>query len=160
MPDTAANPLKAYNVPFDSMEPAIESGSDVIGDRFYYTTHQLKRWDVVVFSKPGATGAAEGRFVKRIIGLAGETIQLSHKGLSINGAIVPIPPALNDRFSSFKNHQDHRYGNQPYTIANDSVFVIGDNAQVYQSDSREFGAIPIRTIEARVVASVRIVPVT
>jgi signal peptidase I len=162
MPETTAKPLKLYNVPFDSMEPAIATGSDVIGDLSYYSKHAPKRWDVVVFSAPEAnkTGSNSGRFVKRIVGLPGETIHLTHKGLQINGAMIPIPLTLKGRFSSFEKHQEYKFGINPYHIPADSVFVLGDNPEVYVADSREFGPIPIRNLEARVLASVRITPIT
>jgi signal peptidase I len=162
MPETAVNPLKSYNVPFDSMEPAITIGSDVLGDVSYYSKHEPKRWDVVVFLAPEVkkTASASGRYIKRIIGLPGETIHLTPKGLKINGAMMAIPPTLKDRFSSFTKNEEHKFGSDPYKIPADSVFVIGDNPQVYVADSRELGPIPVRNLEARVLASVRITPIT
>jgi|SRR5947209_4518297 len=162
MPETAANPIKSYNVPFDSMEPAIATGSDVVGDVTYYSKNKPKRWDVVVFSLPNASqsGADSGRFIKRIIGLPGETIHLTPRGLKINGAMTPIPPALKGRFASFRNEEEYRFGSEPFKIPADSVFVIGDNPEVYVADSRELGPIPIRNLEARILASVRVTPIT
>ena len=149
--NTAVNPLKSYSVPFDSMEPTIPAGSEVVGDITYYSQHKPQRWDVVVFSLPSGSG----EFVKRIVGLPGETIHLTHRGLKINGAITPAPATLRG-FSSFKKYEDHKYSGESYQVPADSVFVLGDNAEVYQADSREFGAIPVRNLKARVLASVRI----
>ncbi len=154
MPETAVQ-LKSYNVPFDSMEPAIASGTDVLGDPTYYSHNRPNRWEVVVFTVP----KSEGYFVKRIIGLPGETIHLSYKGLNVNGAMVPIPSVLKDRFSSFKKHEAQSYGHEPFKVPADSVFVMGDNAHVYVADSREIGAVPIGSLQARVLASVFIVPI-
>lgn len=161
MPETAANPLKSYNVPFDSMEPAIATGSDVVGDVSYYSKNKPGRWDVVVFSLPSASksGPDSGRFIKRIIGLPGETIHLTSKGLRINGAMVPVPPALKGRFASFRNHDEHKFGTESFKIPADCVFVIGDNPEVYVADSRELGPIPIRNLEARILASVQVTPI-
>ncbi len=162
--ETAATGLKSYHVAFDSMEPAIMAGSDVIGDRSYYARHQPKRWDVVVFSAAPPDGSQSsdsgGHFVKRIVGLPNETIHLSPKGLRINGAMMAVPAALKDRFSCFECHSEYKFGVEAFTIPDDSVFVIGDNRDVYVSDSRELGAVPIRNLEARVVATVQITPVT
>jgi signal peptidase I len=156
MPETAAHPLKSYNVPFDSMEPAIMTGSDVIGDVSHYSKHKPARWDVVAFTLANNAN----RFVKRIIGLPGETIQLTSKGLKIDGAFVPVPPALKDRFSSFLKHEDHKFGAEPYKVPADSVFVIGDNAHVYVTDSRELGPVPVKNLEARIMAAVHVTPIT
>jgi signal peptidase I len=118
---------------------------------------------VIVFTLPAEvneTGAEAGRYVKRVIGLPGETIQLTSEGLIVNGARVEVPALLADRFSSFRSFDGHRFGAEPYEIPSDSVFLIGDNPRIYVSDSREFGPIPIRNIESRVLASVRTDPIT
>src|SRR5205085_7714886 len=143
MSESPAHPLKSYKVPFDSVEPAIPTGSDVIGDSSYYSTHRPERWDIVAFSAPGSKpNANAGRFVKRIVGLPGETIQLTNKGLVINESLVPVPPALKGRFSSFGRHEDYKYGTKAYKIPADSVFMMGDNSEVYVSDSRKFVPVP------------------
>ena len=160
MPDAAASPLKAYNVPFDSMEPTIPTGSDVIGDTSYYSKHEPKRWDVVVFTAPQAdkarSGADSGVFIKRIVGLPGETIHLSRAGLEVNGTKLSVPSKLQDRFSSFKQYPEHRFGNESFKVPADSVFVMGDNAAIFVADSSVLGAVPFRNLQARVLASVSI----
>ena len=156
MTETAAHQLKPYNVPFDSMEPAIAAGSDVLGDVSYYSSHKPERWDVVAFSLPNSAG----RFVKRIIGLPGETIHFTHKGLWINGVLTPVPPSLRGRFSTFSKHEDHKFGHEPCKVPADSVFVIGDRTDIYVTDSREFGPVPVANLEARIVAAIHITPVT
>ncbi|MGB8890226.1 MAG: signal peptidase I [Candidatus Korobacteraceae bacterium] len=156
MPERSSNPIKASCVQYDSMEPTLSAGSDVIGDHSYYAKNKPKRWEVVVFSlaREGKSGSEAGHYVKRIIGLPGETIHLTPEGLKINGATVQVPPILKDRFSSFRHHSEHKFGNEPYKVPADTVFVIGDNQKVYVADSREFGSVPIRNLEARVLASV------
>lgn len=163
MPDRAASRIQSYCVQYDSMEPTISMRTDLLADRAHYTRRQPQRWDVVVFTLPAETketGAEADRFVKRVIGLPGETIQLTAEGLIVNGARVEAPPLLADRFSSFRSFDGHRFGAEPYEIPSDSVFLIGDNPRIYVSDSREFGPIPIQNIESRVLASVRTDPIT
>jgi signal peptidase I len=163
MADATTNPLKAYWMQFDSMEPTITTGSDVIADHSHYSANRPQRWDVVLFSLPKELtkpGAGPNRYMKRIIGLPGETIQFLHDGLEINGAKASVPPALRDRFSTFKNFPEYKFGMKPFQIPADSVFVVGDNPRIYVADSREFGPIPIKNIEAHVKASVRTTPVT
>jgi signal peptidase I len=157
MPQAAANPIRSYCMQYDSMEPTITANSDVIGDSSHYTKNRPQRWDVVVFSLPGSD---KGRYVKRIIGLPGETIQFTPQGVTINGAPVSVPALLKDRFSAFKSFPEHKHGSQPYKIPADSVFLIGDNPRIFVADSRVFGHIPVRNIEARLVASVRTSPIT
>jgi len=133
MSNTAVNPIKSHFVQYDSMEPTVSAGSDVIVDRSYYSKHKPKRWDVVIFSfipEGSKPGSAPRHYLKRIIGLPGETIHLTPKGLKINGAMMSIPPILQDRFSSFRippkssftDRPGYKFGIEPYTIPEDSVF--------------------------------------
>lgn len=153
---SSAHNLSSYHVAFDSMEPAIAAGSDVIGDTSYYAKHKPARWDIVAFS----LGDPKSHFVKRVLGLPGETIQFTQKGLTINGALVPVPRELRGRFSSFAHHQDHKFGVQPFKVPADSVFLIGDNQSVYVTDSRELGPVPIQNLQARILASVHLTSVS
>ena len=152
MSEATAQRLKSFGMAFDSMEPAISTGSEVIADVSYYASHPPERWDVVVFSLPGNPG----RFIKRIVGLPGETIHLTSKGLKVNGTVLSAPAKLKDCFSSFKQHHDYKHGFGEFKIPDDSVFLLGDNPSVHVADSREHGPIPIRNLEARVFASVHI----
>jgi len=42
----------------------------------------------------------------------------------------------------------------------DSVFVVGDNPHVYVTDSRELGPVPIKNLEARILASIQVTPIS
>jgi signal peptidase I len=135
------------------MEPGISAGADILGDRSHYAKSPPQRWDVVVFTLPGQAvepGCEPARYVKRIVGLPGEMIQLGPSGLLINGSAPSVPAELKDRFSSFKTFPEYKYGIEPFAIPADSVFLMGDNSSVYVVDSRVLGPIPVRNLEARV----------
>jgi signal peptidase I len=141
-----AKHLKSFKIPFDCMEPAIPTGSSVIGHVNYYSSHTPERWEVAVFSIPGK----DGQFIKRIVGLPGETIKLASDGLRINGSVVPPPAELKGSFAKFKPDSGE------FTIPGDSVFLMGDNQAIEIADSRQHGAVPISNLEAKVFAAVRV----
>jgi signal peptidase I len=147
--------LGSYHVAFDSMEPAIAAGTDVLGDTAYYANNKPARWEVVAFSM----GNNPNRFVKRILGLPGETIQFTHKGFMIDGTLVPVPAELRGRFASFSNDNHHKHGAQAFKVPADSVFLVGDNPHLYVTDSRELGPVPIKNLEARILASIQVTPI-
>src|SRR5262245_57374275 len=119
MPEATTQRFQSCTMQFDSMEPTISAGSEVVSDVAHYSSRAPKRWDVVVFSLPGR----EGRFIKRIVGLAGETIHLTSEGLKINGTVLSAPSKeLNTCFSSFRHHPDHKYGFGEFKIPADNVF--------------------------------------
>lgn len=90
-------------------------------------------------------------YVKRIVGLPRETIQLTPKGIHINGSPAQVPGHLKDLFSHFERHQGDQYGFDPYEIPDDCVFLIGDNTKIDVVDSRKCGPVPVGNLEARVV---------
>ena len=152
MAEAAARTLEAFTMPFDSMEPAIASGAEVIAEEGYYSSHAPGRWQVAVFTLQGH----QGRFIKRIIALPGEKVRLTAKGIEVNGHPLTPPAHIKEQFSSIEHHQHCKHGSSEFTVPDRSVFVLGDNTAIQVADSREHGAIPISNLAARVVASVNI----
>ena len=75
--------VKPYRIPSASMEPTLTAGDRVLVSRFVYHLHDPRRGDIVVFHPPGdgdiaragADHPASVYFIKRVIGLPGETVQ-------------------------------------------------------------------------------------
>ncbi len=103
--------------------------------RYAYLFHLPRRGDVVVFEYPRDTSRD---FIKRVIGLPGETVQVQNNKVLING--VPLEePYLSEAARS-------QMGSLPPTVVPlDSVFVMGDN-RGNSSDSRSWGALPLNKI--------------
>ncbi len=150
-------------VPTPSMDPTIKVGDRLLIDKFTYRNwltsplpgtafREVKRGDVVVFKFPEKP---EVLYVKRAIGLPGETLQIIDKVVYINGTALVEP---------YKHHIDKRIfhsrsGNQfsfesrrdnfgPIKIPDDSYFMMGDNRDD-SADSRYFGFLPRDLIVGR-----------
>lgn len=152
----STSPLKSACMKFDSMEPTIATQSEVIVNHAHYAENKPSRWDVVIFtleSEDAESGSSPRQYMKRVVGLPGETIQLTSDGLRIGDKLTSAPSHIGKHFSAFKSFPQYKYGIDPYRIPDDSVFVIGDNPEIYVSDSREHGAIPLHNLKGRVVAS-------
>jgi signal peptidase I len=105
----------------------------------------IKRGDIIIFEGTAAvetTCGASGRFVKRVIGLAGETIDLSPSGLHVNGEPVEAPYVDEDAIGVPSGR---------WTVSADSYFLIGDNLRA-SCDSREYGGVPKENILGKVTA--------
>ena len=132
-----------------SMEPTFENGQYLIVDELTYDIQAPKRGDVIVFHYPKDTSEF---FIKRIIGLPGETVTINAQGISItetNGTTFP----LNEPYVINK-------GNGPpetYVVPAGQYFVMGDN-RPESSDSRAWGYLPRNEIVGRVL--VRLLPVS
>jgi signal peptidase I len=143
--------VNPYRIPSPSMEPTLHCArptagcegrfSDrVLANRFIYRFTDPERGDEVVFETP--PGAAEecppgGTFVKRIIGLPGETVQIRlERG-------IPYVYVDGERLDEPYLEDDRRGTAEPstYDVPEGHYFVMGDN-RAQSCDSREWGSVP------------------
>ena len=123
-----------FRVEGDSMQPNLHPEQYVLVDKVSYRLGQPRRGDIVVFQYPLAT---ERDFIKRVVGLPGETVTVSGGAVSINGQplnepYIAAPPAYNNT----------------WTLSPDQYFVLGDN-RAMSCDSRRWGIVPRDNIIGR-----------
>ncbi len=141
--------LHLYRIPSGGMEPTIHVGDLVITKRI----EDVRRGDIIAFDYPLEPKTT---FMKRVIGLPGETTRIQSKRVFINGQelsepyamhvdeqVYPENPALPEPYRSRDN-----FG--PYEIAANSYFTMGDNRD-RSSDSRYWGTVPRTMIRGVVV---------
>lgn len=105
-------------VPTGSMENTIMSKSRVIGSRLSYLASDPERGDVVIFHFPDdPTGKTY--FVKRVIGLPGETVTIIDGKVYIDGSETPLDEPY------LPEPMEGSYG--PYTVPEGCYFMLGDN---------------------------------
>jgi signal peptidase I len=140
--------VNPYRIPSSSMEPTLHCAqpasecearfSDrVLANRFIYHFRSPHRGEIVVFKTPPAAeqcedGAGGQTFVKRIIGLPGDTVQERRGKILINGQALDEPyiPATERDANSGRWH-----------VPAGSYFMMGDN-RASSCDSRSWGAVP------------------
>ncbi len=129
-----------------SMESTLEDGDNLLCDKISYRFKKPERFDIVVIH-PYA-GASE-RWIKRIIGLPGETVQIDTEGnIYINGEI------LEENYGK-EVIQDPGLAAQTIQLGEDEYWVMGDNRN-HSSDSRVIGPVPRKQIIGK--AFLRIFP--
>lgn len=111
-------------VPSSSMESTIMTGERIIGNRLSYDFSKPQRGDIILFRFPDDETQM---YVKRIIGLPGETVNIMNGKIYINDTTIPLdePYLTVDPEGSFG----------PYTVPEHAYFVMGDNRNV-SFDSR------------------------
>src|SRR6516164_6543709 len=122
-----------------SMYPLLSDQERIFINKFVYRFEPIERGDVVVFWYPLDRSKS---FIKRVIALPGETVEIRQGALSVNGKVIPepyVPPQYEDNSD---------YG--PYTVEKDHFFVLGDH-RISSNDSRVFGAVPSQFIYGRAV---------
>lgn len=113
-------------IPSGSMIPTIQEGNRIIGNRLAYINSDPKRGDIVVFYYPDDESQ---KFIKRIIGLPGETIYITDGIVYIDGQ-----PLDESEYLTVET-----YGvSGPFTIPDNCYFMMGDNRNS-SNDSRFWG---------------------
>jgi signal peptidase I len=138
--------VKPYRIPSASMEPTLRAGDRVLVARFMYRFQDPKRGDVIVFHPPGvdnqpirnAKTKAGVYFIKRIIGLPGETVMGRDGVVSICKAPGQGCRALKEPYLA-KNSGMTDFA--PVTVPENQYFMMGDNRAV-SDDSRDWGTLP------------------
>ncbi len=108
-----------------SMETTLSDGDQLIVDKISYRFRDPKRFDIVVFPYRYEENTY---YIKRIIGLPGETVQIVDGEVYINGA------PLNEHYGN-EVIEDPGSAAEPITLGDDEYFVLGDNRNNSQ-DSR------------------------
>ena len=109
-------------IPSGSMENTIMTGDRVIGNRFAYSFSDPQRFDIIIFRYPDDESQL---FIKRIIGLPGETVEIQDGKIYLNGSDEPLEDVQT------KETMVGSFG--PYTVPENSYFVMGDN----RNDSKD-----------------------
>jgi len=182
--------VQAFKIPSGSMQPTLQIGDHLFVNKFIYGTQlpftlkklwtlkPVQRYDVVVFLCPPTALSEEDRrldikkdFIKRAIGLAGDTIEIRNKVLYINGEkandpngsfmhplVYPRPQIWNSQEDYQKSWQKGEFVYLPIEAVRDNFgpvrvpehhyFVMGDNRDG-SFDSRFWGPLPEQYLKGR-----------
>ncbi|MCA1691419.1 MAG: signal peptidase I [Acidimicrobiales bacterium] len=161
---------QAFFIPSGSMLPQLQVGDRIVVSKLSYRLHEPRRGDIVVFDAPneqpkesdplvikvvrglgqaiGVAAPSTDEFVKRVIGLPGETVEGRGGMVFVNNQEV-VEPYLPDGMDTAP------FG--PVAVPDDTLWVMGDN-RAASADSRVFGPIRQSTVVGRVVLRVWPVP--
>lgn len=135
--------IQPFFVQGASMEPNYEDGEYLIIDEISYRLREPFRGEVIVFKYPQNPSEF---FIKRIIGLPGETIKIQNSAVIIENKANPQGFVL-DESSYLKNVP--AMGQEAITLKEGEFFVLGDNRSA-SFDSRRWGALPRSDIIGKV----------
>ena len=127
-------------IPSGSMENTIMTGDRVFGNRLAYIFGEPKRFDIIIFRYPDDE---KQLFIKRIIGLPGETVEIHDGQIFIDGSKTPLKDVTTKEF------MQGSFG--PYTVPDNCYFVMGDNRASsadsrYHQDDGDHGLVPIDNV--------------
>jgi signal peptidase I len=127
------------------METTLMPDQYVLVDKLTPHFDNYHRGDVVVFNPPTSwtrdlTGAA---YVKRVIGIGGDTIDIHGGHVYVNGSLQTELYVFESQTTDLPNN-----GSKTWTLGSDQLFVLGDHRQASQ-DSRDFGPIDKSSVVGR-----------
>lgn len=141
--------VQAFKIPSGSMEDTLAIGDHILVSKFIYGTkipfvdgrylkiRDPERGDVIVFEYPEDPSKD---FIKRVIGLPGDTIQVVQKQVFINGKPFSVPQEVHKEKDVIPAAQNPRDNFGPVTVPENSYFVMGDNRD-RSYDSRFWGFV-------------------
>jgi signal peptidase I len=147
--------VQAFKIPSSSMEPTLLVGDHILVNKFMYGVRipfTDKRWpkfrlpergDVIVFIYP------EDRtkdFIKRVIAIEGDTIEIRNKKVVLNGIEIPDPNAYHRDKQIMPGSISPRDNMAPITVPKGNLFVMGDNRD-FSQDSRFWHFVPIEDVK-------------
>jgi len=140
--------LQPFIVDGSSMSPRFHTNDYLIVDKISYRLHAVTRGDIVVFKYPLDTSV---NYVKRVIGLPGETVRIQNGAVIIISAANPKGFTLNEPYVINHDPTTLQSGASlaEYNVPADSYFVMGDNRPA-SSDSRSWGFLPKSDMVGRV----------
>ncbi|MDR3602277.1 MAG: signal peptidase I [Desulfosporosinus sp.] len=131
--------VQAVTIPSASMLPTIQLQDRLVVDMLSYKLSGINRGDIIVFNPPKNVDNPTGDpWIKRVIGLPGDTVQIKDDKVFVNGK------ALTESYEMEK--PNYLYG--PLEIPKDSYFVLGDNRNDSE-DSHYWGVLPGENIVGR-----------
>ncbi|MNH99196.1 Signal peptidase I T [compost metagenome] len=142
--------FKPFIVDGPSMQPNFHTGERVIVNEILYDIRSPQRGEVIVFHVP-----SEGRdFIKRVIGVAGDTVKVEGDVVTVNGKPVNesyIQGAIDEAHNNNALYNNKNFPNEEFTdgtVPEGHVFVMGDNRSD-STDSRMIGYVPLGDIVGR-----------
>ena len=135
--------IQAFVVPSGSMEQTLLVGDHVLVNKFLYYFTPIKRGDIIVFKFP----QDESRdFIKRVIGLPGETLEIRGRQVVINGTPLDESYAVFADGPLGRGLEREHVG--PLVIPRDHLFMMGDNRD-RSMDSRVWGFLDVHKVKGK-----------
>ena len=133
-----------YQIQQVSMKDTLQPGQYVLVDKLSPNFSEYKRGDIIVFEPPSGY-QEDGKdipFIKRVIAVGGETVEVRNNSVYVNGVQLQEPYI-------FEGQPTQQIGGQArWVVPNGYLFVMGDHRQQSQ-DSRVFGPIARSTVIGR-----------
>jgi signal peptidase I len=141
-------PYKAYKIASGAMMPTLLAGDRVFVNKKSYKNSTPQKGDIVVFVPPHEPSKV---YVKRLIGVEGDVIEIKDKHLFINNIEQDENYIINSDARNFPSDISPRDNFGPITVPEKHLFFLGDNRD-NSLDSRFWGFVSVDKVKGKVVS--------
>lgn len=135
--------IGAYEIPSHSMENTLLAGDFIVVSKITFLLRDVNRGDVITFRHHDSVSNIDETYIKRVIGLPGDTVTLTSAGVIVNGVPLPTPPEARIPTSPLLPSMKEPFRT---VVGKDSVYVLGDNRR-NSYDSRYWGAVALDDVK-------------
>jgi len=139
------NIIQNYRIPSAAMQPTILVGDHVITKKHLLMDATVERGDIVIFPYPKDPAKD---FIKRVVGLGGERLEIKDKQVYIDGRPLEEPYKIHRDDRIYRAEENPRDNFGPMVILPGYLFVMGDNRDE-SNDSRFWGFVPAEAVSAK-----------
>jgi len=133
--------VEAFVIPSGSMEPTLQVGDRILGNKFWFWFAEPHRRDIVIFPPPAGAELAAGALIKRVVAVEGDVVEVRDGQVFVNGKPA-TEPYLKER---------PQYILPPTRVPQGMLFVLGDNRNA-SYDSHVWGFVPRSHLKAKAFA--------
>jgi len=149
--------VQAFKIPSGSMKDTLLIGDHILVNKFIYgiknpfsggvlvPISEPERNDVIVFEYPVDPSKD---FIKRVVGIEGDSVEIRNKQLLVNGEVVASPHAIHRDPNILPKGAQPRDNFGPIVVPQDSLFVMGDNRDE-SYDSRFWGFVDLKAVKGK-----------
>lgn len=148
--------VQAFKIPTGSMEPTLHGdkrkGDRILVNKFLYWYKEPQRGDIIVFKTKGILGLDQEKdYIKRLIALPGETVEIRDGDIYINDVHIKDERIDNIEYlNTDKNYAPYGVLDSKVTVPEGMYFVLGDNSP-NSKDSRFWGFVPKNNIKGKAI---------
>lgn len=143
--------FQPYKIPSGSMIPTLEIGDRIFAFRLpYWFGRSPKRGDIVVFRTPDSIHDPDKPiYIKRVVGLPGDEVEIRNGRLYVNGELATAPEAFNNiEYFHYTPGMDKPFFRMH--VPEGEVLVFGDNSR-NSYDGRAWGGVPLKNVKGKAV---------
>ena len=137
--------VQSFKIPSGSMRPTLLERDRIFVNKFIYRFKHPERGDIIVFKYPEDK---KKDFVKRLIALPGETIEIRDGDIYINDTACEKPEIIKEIY--YYNRGDYGQPGQVIRVPADSYYALGDNS-ASSRDSRYWGFVPKKNLLGKAI---------